>query len=487
MNEHVLSGGGPNGISSYEDWNTFAKSVQTSSYQTDHATLTGMAALRVESLEPTMRAIVAQKNSFTFWGSLKRTATTSTVEEWMTQTSRGGQIDGMFNSELGNINFESGEYNRQVLRIKYLMTGAAISHVASVQKLHGEQLRARENMNALTRIANAAERGCIYGDESIVPNAFNGYFKQVADFNGGSNLVDAEGLSDANEYAKLVFEHHAEVMQEGSFGTLTDIYTDSFWQNAIDSSLFPQYRIHLDTNPTNLMMGAPVGGIRTSDGDVKINRNIWMNNHRNTQPVYVKNKFKATDGAPGAPTIAPTGVGAGAAGGAKGWPTARAGVYYFAVAAINANGIEGVPSAIASATVVATGALALPITPNADGKGTGYAIYRSEQDPDTVPTLADLRLVTKIPAAINGGVTTYVDVNQHIPGTSSAMHMNKTPDSIQWLQLYPATQFPLFPNNAAVVPWAVLMYGALQLGIPQHHYAVINLQPPNATWKAFKA
>lgn len=481
MGNDVLGGVGmpDGGITTMEQFQEFAKAVSTNSWNTDHATLTGMSALRLESLEMTMRAVVAKQESARLFKDLKRTPVTSTVHEWMTQTDLGGQFDGLFNSELGDISSEVGNYARNVMRIKYMMTQAQISHVASVQGIAGATLKARENKNAITRLTIGANRALYHGDETVAPNAIPGISAQLRAFDGGSHIIDAQalGVTDPNLLAQLMFQLKADVQQEANFGDLTHMYLDQYTQNDLDLHLFPQYRVHLDAQPTSLMLGAPVSGIRTSNGNVGTVQDMWINNPTTAMPQYAK-KGKTTDGAPGALTA--TVVAAANLAGSF-FDTPKAGVYYYSVAPIDANGVEGVPSAPASATIAAGGGATVTRAVNVDGKATGWALYRSTQDPATAPTLKDMRLVAKFPIS----QAAYIDGNQKVAGASSVYALNRDPESIQIAQLLPVTQFPLFPTRAAVIPWAVLFYWALQLGIPQHHYVIENYVPKNG-WQPHK-
>lgn len=467
------------GITSYEDFNEFAKAVQTSSYNTDHASLTGMSALRLESLETTMRAVVATQESARLYKDLKRQPVTSTLHEWNVQTDLGGQFDGLFNSELGDIASNVGDYERHTMRIKYMMTQAQISHVASVQSIQGAALKARENKNAITRLVVGSNRALYHGDESVAPNAIQGITAQLRGFNGGSNVIDAqaEGVTDGNELAQLMFRIKADSQQADVFGNVSHLYIDQYVQNDLDLHLFPQYRVHLDAQPTSLMVGAPVSGIRTSSGNIETVQDMWINNPQTAMPNYAR-KNKLPDGAPGQLTktaVATPGI-AGST-----FTALRAGVYYYSVAPIDANGVEGLPTNPVSVTVAAGGGATITRTPNADGKATGWRVYRSTQDPATAPTLRDMRIVTTLPI----GTASYVDGNQKIAGASSAYALTRTPDSIQIAQLLPVTQFPLFATSSPVIKWAVLKYWALQLGIPQHHYVIENIQPKTG-WQAHK-
>lgn len=488
LGQEVL-GGGINGtmINSLEDWDNFAKAVQTSSYQTDHDGMTGLAAIRKESLEPTLRAVVATSDTFTFWKELKRQPVTSAVHEWMSQNSRGGQADGMNIGELGEIQFDVGDYRRHVERLKLFATGAKITDFANVQSLEGEALRARENENAMVRLANAVERALFVSNEKYSPNKINGFIAQVQNFEGGRNVIDMEGSGDVAELTQVLFQCKADVRQEGNYGDISDIYVDSYTQNAFDQHLMPQYRVQLDNNPNSLQYGAPVGAIKTSYGNIKLRDTIWNNNPANTAPTIVRSRNRLPDKVPAAPTITVTPVAAGAPGSsAKGWTAERAGEYWYAVALVDADGREGPLSPIVSGTVATGGALQVDVQ---EGVGsvvpTGGKVYRSTQDPATLPTAKDLRLAGEF-ALNQDGTATYIDVNQFIPGSSNIPVMNLKRESIQWLQLRPATQFPLFSANTLTHQWAVALYGTLMLGQPQHHYWIKNWVNPLSPFQPFK-
>lgn len=480
----VYSGNGipAGGITSYDDWNAFAKAVQTSSYQTDHAQLEGFGALRPESLENQLKKVIETEDTFKLFKALKRMPVTSTVHEWSVQTDIGGQPAGAFNSELGAISSEVGAYDRRIVFLKYLMTQAAISHVASVQR-GIVNLKATENRNALLRLGRAANVSMYYGDSSVAPMQFDGIYKQLKTFKNGSHILDLEGSSNVQALVDTIYTAFAKVIGQGNFGKLTHIHLDPLTQVALDRYLDPAYRVVLDNNPKTVDFGAPVSAIRTSFGQLATENDIWIENSDNSSPAYAR-YGKVPDSAPGAPSVVST-PNAGPVAGSK-FTATRAGTYYLVVAAIDERGVEGQPSAAVSATVVANGAIDLDITPNADRKQTGYAIYVSTRNPSAAPSLSDYRLVERIPANPDRtAATSYSFKMDKIPGASKLFLINRVPESIAWVQLLPATQFPLYPTNSAIIPWAVLLYGALQLGIPQHHFVIENFLPPQATWKPF--
>lgn len=484
--DSVMAGAGvpQGGITSYDDWNAFAKAVAASGYETDHASLTGTQALRVESLEGQLRKVIESEPTFKLFRALKRQPVTSAVHEWTVQSDIGGQPEGMFNSELGDIGSNVGQYERKIVFIKYLMTQAAISHVASVQK-GIVNLKSTENMNALLRLSRSANWAMYHGDSGVAPMQFDGTITQLNTFRAGLHVSDLGGSSDVQEIIDAVYGSYANVLGLGNFGKLTHIHMDPQLQNALDRELDPAYRVNLDSNPAGLQYGAPVTGIRTSYGSVMTEQDIWIHNSDNTMPNYARYDRVPQD-APGAPTLA-TAV-SGTADDTEFTATkGGGGSFFYRVAAVDERGVESIPSAAISIVAVPEGqTVELTITPNADHDQTGYAIYRSTalEGGASEPELRDFRLVTRIAANANRSATTvWEDENREIPGQSHAFLFNRVPESIAWAQLLPATQFPLYPTAKAIIPWAVLLYGALQLAIPNHHYVIKGFVPATSKWK----
>ncbi len=162
--------------------------------------------------------------------------------------------------------------------------------------------------------------------------------------------------------------------------------------------------------------------------------------------------------------------------------TANAGNYYWAVSGINGSG-QSVIVKTAQTAVAAGKKAVLTITASAAGTETGYAIYRSRLNGTN--EASDFRLMARIPKA--GATTTYTDQNREIPGSTQAFLLNLTPGhtAITWRSLLPLIKFPLYPTNAAIVPWALLMFGYLRISKRRHHAVIKNIVPSSASWKPF--
>src|SRR5690606_18933829 len=137
-------------------------------------------ALRLESLEGQLRKVIETEQSFKLFKALKRTPVTSSVHEFTTQEDIGGSASGTFNSEIGPIASDVGDYTRNIVLVKYLMTQAQVSHVATVQKGIVD-LKANENRNALLRLSRTANWSSYHGDSTVAPMQFDGLYKRMSD------------------------------------------------------------------------------------------------------------------------------------------------------------------------------------------------------------------------------------------------------------------------------------------------------------------
>lgn len=480
----------PASFAEWEDFGEFKKAAATSTYETDHAQLAGMSALRPTSIESQMRAIVATNDTFTLFKELKRQSVDSAVHEIMIQVARGGQAGGMNLSELGQLQFEVGDYVRQIDRSKIFATAYMVSDFANAQKtIPGPHpLTALEEQNAMVRIANAIEVALFESNEAYSPNKINGYKTKVRNWKNGKNLIDFAGESDINELIALIFGIKAQVRQVGSFGDVDNIFVDAYTQNQLDQHLFPQYRVSLNDNPSNLQYGAPVSAIRSSYGLLNIKHTIWNNNNDNTVPTIVRTAGKLPDKPTEKPTVTATPAAAGVAGGAAGWTADRIGQFYYKVALVDADGREGPLSDAVSATVALGGGIEIAGTATQSGASvaTGGKVYRSKRNPTAAPEDKEYRLCGEFAVDPTTNAFSYTDVNQIIPGSGSIPVMHLIPEAIQWLQLKPTTRIPLYQTNMLAHTAAVACYGTLQIGYPQHQFLIENYLSPHAPWQPFK-
>lgn len=452
------------------------KKALEAGYGSDVASLQGGGALRIQSLEKTMLSTIQENKHFALFNELAKANATATVDEWTEQSGVGGFLGGSTNSETGVIAGAQGQYNRRVGLVKFLMTRREVSFVATLQNSIVEA-EAVEAQNGALQLLTDAEFLCFEGDSSVVPTEFDGIGAQIASLGDGDHIIDAAG--SALNSISAIDQAAAQITGFGNFGTPTHLFMSQLTQSDFNTHLDPAFRVSLNGTPQELMLGAPVKGISTSWGDIKTVADVFIRDERQLKPFEVDYPAVAAANAAFKPAAV---AGVAAADVSSKFGAAHAGNYYYAVAGVNAAG-QSTALVSAQVAVAAGDKVTLTITRSAAATETGYAIYRGRKNGTNA--LSDLRLVCRVPVA--GAQTVYVDLNRKIPGTTKAYVLNMAPgaQAITWRQLLPMTKFPLYPTNAATVPWAQLLFGYLRIGKRKHHVTIENIVPSGAVWKPF--
>lgn len=447
----------------------------TAGYGTDVAALTGGGALRIQSLDKTLAAVIQENKHFVLFNALAKQNASATVDEWTEQSGIGGFLGGSTNSELGIINDATGEYARRTGFVKYLMTKRQVS---LVQTLQGSIVEAEavEQQNGAKQLLTDAEFLCFEGDDRVVPTEFDGILRQVASLDSVDHVIDAQGSSLSSISA--IANAAATIGGYGNFGTPTDLYFSPMTGADMDINLDPAYRVALP-NGNSSMRGTPVRGIVTAQGDVAVNRDVFIRDEQTMAPFQLRHSAIAAGNNFTPQAVA---VNAATSDASSQFSGARSGNYYYFVAGINA---QGQSSGLASAQVaVAAGKkVTVTIDVSVSGLETGYVLYRSKQDGTNV--VADFREMCRI--ARTGASTVYTDLNRDIPGTTKAylLNLNAGDAAITWRNLLPMMKFPLATVNQAVIPWAQLMFGYLRIAKRRHHVVIKNIVPAGASWKPF--
>lgn len=445
-------------------------------YGTDVAGLTGGAALRVQSLDHTLQATLADNDHFRLFNALSKGDAGATVDEWTEATDQGGFPGASANGELDPISAAQGEYARRTGQVKYLMTQCQISLVLSLQNAIVEA-QATENQMGTLRILRDTEHLLWYGDSRVVPTEFDGVFAQIESLGSSDHVLDAEAQSLHG--INLVNKAAATIVGIGNFGKPTDLFMSPLCQADFDTALDPAFRVPLpDVGQGGLSLGAPVKGIRTSWGDIKAQPDVFIQDEGVQKPFEVMypgvaalNAFVPANLATGAAQAVDSKFGA-----------THAGNYYYAVAGVNKAG-QSMLLKSAQVAVAAGDAITLTINASAAGSETGYAVFRGRLNGTDASD--DFRLVARIPRT--GAQTVFVDKNRKIPGTSKAAILNMASgySAINWRKLLPLTKFQLYPTNAAVLPWALLLFGYLRISKRKQHVVIENILPNGAQWRPF--
>ena len=462
------------GIGSQQDIEELSKALEAG-FQIG-AGRTGGSALRVESLEASLKVLTYTSSHIRFWKKIPKTPAYSTVEEFNQLSDYGGQQNPFLQEgELPQATDTS--YVRRTQLVKFLGTTREVTHQASlVHPAHGD-LIALENQSGILYLLEQVERNLFQGDASL---AFDGEAEQ---WDGMDALVDPTAVLDleGNSIQESDMEEAANEIIE-NFGFPTDMYLGTRALSDLVKTFYPRERIQLPA-PSNGQVGNTIQTIATQAGVIEFNPDVFIR-RAPTPP-----SAATSPNAPASPAdIASATDGASSNGDFNKAAPSGDNEYNYVVTAANRFG-ESAPTAFQGAVVVidqsekdASNNIEQDIT-NAAVIGAFppeyFRVYRSNVQAvgGAVPqTLAEYSLVLQIPAASQGagGSTVEDDVNLNLPFTSTAYLGELTPSVLTFRQLMPMMKMDLAVLSPAY-RWMVLLYGTPILFAPKKWIRMINV------------
>jgi hypothetical protein len=435
---------------------------------------TGGSALRVESLDSSLKVLTWSSSHIKFWKKIPKSPAYSTVEEYNQLTDYGGtQNPFVREGELPQATDTS--YIRRVQLVKFLGTTREVTHQASlVHPAHGD-LIAQENQSGILWLLEQIERNLFQGDSSL---SFDGEADQWDGMDAlidPISVLDLEGASlqeaDLEEAANTIIE---------AYGFPTDLYLGTRTMSDLVKTFYPRERIQLPA-PMNGQVGNTIQTIATQAGVIEFNPDVFI--RRTPTPPAAATSANA----PASPASAGTGLTSGTAGDhTKGAPSGTTNFAYV-VTACNRFG-ESAPTAFAGAVQAMTqvqkdagDSVDVTITnPATIGAFPPeyFRVYRSAASASaTVPAaLADYALVAQVPAATQTAslTTVFDDVNLQLPFTSTAYLGELTPSVLTFRQLMPMMKMDLAVLSPAY-RWMILLYGTPILFAPRKWMRLINI------------
>jgi hypothetical protein len=451
------------GISSRQDVEELNKALTAGSQM---PRMNGGGALQVESLEQTLRILTYTHKHIRFWKDIPKLPAFSTVEEYTTQSTYGGDT-GMFTNEGELPQVQDANYERKTALVKFLGTQREVSHVMTLVKpAHGNVL-ALETQNGANWLLERLERALFSARSDSVPQAFDGIDKQITDdaLAEANNVFDLRGgilTQDAVEEAtNTVVEN---------YGLPTDIYAAPRCISEFVKQYYPAQQFHYPF-PTDGKVGMSVKEIETQAGSVKLKGNIFLRSAKNNGSRKAPSAATAVR-APTAPTAGNFGAIAAGVATSK-FGAADIGVYQYKVSAINRFGESaGSQETSGVTTTAALDVIDLTIT---DGGGadpaTGYRIYRSRVG----GAAGSEELIAEIPRIGAAATTVWRDSNFYLPGTSKGYMVQMDLQNLAFKQLAPMLKIPL-ATLAASIRWMQLLYGTPIVYSPRKNIIFRNLK-----------
>jgi hypothetical protein len=463
------------GAGTQQDIAELSKALEAG-YQTGGQT--GGSALRVESLEASLKVLTYTSSHIKFWKKIPKSPAYSTVEEYNQLTTYGG-TQNPFVQEGELPQATDTAYARRVQLVKFLGTTREVTHQASlVHPAHGD-LIALENQSGILWLLEQTERNLFTGDSSL---SFDGEAEQ---WDGMDALIDPVQTLDleGNSLQEADLEESSNEIIE-NYGFPTDIFLGTRAMSDLVKTMYPRERIQLPA-PQNGQIGNSIQTVSTQAGILEFNPDVFI--RKNPTPPAAATSANA----PATPAVAATAATSATAGDfTKGSTGAASESFYYVVTAANRFG-ESAPTAIPAVGAVATltaaqrgtGANISVVVTNAASIGAFppeyFRIYRSAAAGSTAvkTSLAQFSLVAQIPAttqAASTANTAWLDNNLILPFTSSAYVGELTPSVVTFRQLMPMMKMDLAVLSPAY-RWMILLYGTPILFAPKKWMRLINI------------
>lgn len=427
--------------------------------------VSGSNALRVESLEQTLRVLTFTQAHVQFWRDIPKLPAFSTVEEYNVQTSYGSE-GGMFTraGELPQV--QDASYERRTALVKFVTTQREVDHPTTlVRPAHGNVI-AQETQNGGIWILERVERALYTGRSDVIPEAWDGIDQQIRNdpSAAGTSIIDLRGgiLTEDNieDATNRVIEN---------YGVPTDLYAAPKALSSMVKQFYPRERFNMPA-PVDGVVGMSVNRVRTQAGLINLKGNIFLRSGKNNS---VKSAPAAANAvrAPVVPSVAAANTAGPIA--ASLFGVGDVGTWRYRVASVNRFG-ESAASTAATAAINASGdEITLTITNNADSSDptTGYNIYRC---PTVGGAAGTEQFMVQVPRIAGAATTTFVDANRFLPNTSKAYLKQMNLQAISFRQLAPMMKIP-FATIAFSIRWGMALYGMPIIYATRKHVVFDNV------------
>jgi hypothetical protein len=463
--------------------------VSTAGIVTDGTT--GGAALRVQSLDSSLKVITFTDKHINFWKDIPKTPAYSTAEEYNQLTSYGMQTGGFVTE--GELPYSTtSDYLRKVALVKYVGTTRSVSHPMTLVRTMVPDVIAQENSNGimwmLRQIENALFWGNDKGRDASEYVEWAGIDQQIGGATGigtgGGNNYDMRNVNLATTPFTTVVNSLAQTVVD-QFGFPTDIYLPYQLLAKINDEFAgtAAQRIVLPSPAGNTQLNINVDSLMTQAGKVNLKPTYFLQRTR-TIPTASKLLKSTTMAAAIGKTMTASSGGTPTTGyvPAAGWYKVN---YTFENKYGETRGYEGdggvatVPAGIAGACIQLNGTtqsiritLGSADTNDADAAEFVNIFLSPMCATQALAQAATVYWVQRIP--LGNAVTTVDWDGRRLPNTYTAFIGQNTSDVLTFRQLAPLVKMDL-ATIAPAYKWMILLYGMPVIFVPQKWTRVINI------------
>ena len=454
----------------------------------DNPPATGGGALRVESLEQSLKILTYQAKHCVMWQKIPKAPAFSTVEEFNQLRSVGNDQGAfVFEGELPASN--DSDYNRAVQLVKFLGTTRTVTHPMTLVRTSIGDVIAQENTNGILWILKNLEWAFFNGnaDMCYCGLATDSTHREGPEFNGLAQQIDSSMVVDmygAPLTTKTLSD--AAQMVASNYGIATDAFLSFGAIEDLSNSLIgPAQRILLpNAAQDGFTFGGSVKDISTPFGNINLNPDVFLNPGISPPTIISTNVVGLVPSSPASVTSA---MGAAGTGNWTEYAPSNGnmayggdGTYTYQVTACNRWG-ESLPTTISAPVVISgsndTEAVILSITNGGGNNPPEYfKIYKSQ------PGGTGVYLVARVQAAnqSSAGVTTFTDDGSILAGTSTAYVGQLDMQVLAAKQLAPLMKMDL-AVIAPSVRWMILCYITMLVYAPKKWVVIKNIGRPSGS------
>jgi len=432
------------------------------------------SALRVESLEASLKVVTFQMANIKFWAKIPKLPAFSTVEEYNRLTTHGGD-GGAFTPEGELGEYDDATYSRQVSLVKYMQTVRKVSHpMTLVRTAHGDVI-GNEVKNGIMWLLGKIEHALYWGNRTL---RYNFPTAEGHEFDGINNLIDSSMVVDAmgDPLSEDILETASNMVVE-NYGTPTDILIGPKPLADLAKVMFPKERIIVPY--TGGKIGVPINTFASQAGDLAFNPDVFLKKKFVIPGTTVATSTKSS--------LAPNLVSATRAGSGSGnWTKTNNGwgSYRYAVTTVNRYG-ESAPGSSTAATAAIQAdddKITLHIHTNAASDTyppESVNVYRTVAGgAATDPHYLIKSYAVSTQATDTTVGTDFIDVNAIAANTHKVFMGELSPAIIAFKQLAPMMKMDLATVEPSI-RWLQLLYGTPQLYAPKKWCVIQNVGEAN--------
>jgi hypothetical protein len=150
-------------------------------------------AMRVESLEKTLKNTQYKMEHIRFWKAIPKAPAFNTVEEFNQVLSYGENPDAGWIAEMDAPESDDSTYKRNFSVVKYMGTTRKISHVATLIKPAHGSLIAQQTIEGTMHLLKMLERALFEGDSTLSDLQFDGFERLITANSPANNIIDLRG------------------------------------------------------------------------------------------------------------------------------------------------------------------------------------------------------------------------------------------------------------------------------------------------------